>query len=229
MSDVKDIDDADNPELNEDAIKDKESEAKIASENNTDPKGNNEKFQDDAPENLDKIEEDIEAEDESEETRAKSEDKNKLSNILKWTGIVSLPLIATALLLFLKPSIISNLFNTTELQVFTPKTAAIQWTAEELEMINVVGQTLTETEKIWNTIFTRKGGFYKQPDFTIFTGRIRSTCVDKQKNELTIGQSSLGTFYCPAEKRIYIDLSLHLDLKNRLDIPGDFADRKSVV
>ncbi len=160
---------------------------------------------------------------ESEERRETTEKKSKLHKTLKWAGIVSLPLIATALLLFLKPTVTSNLFSTTELQIHTPKTAAMQWTAEELEMINVVGQTLTETEKIWDTIFTKKGGIYKKPDFTIFTGRISSACAEKQENELLIEQSSLGTFYCPEERRIYIDLSLHRDLKNRLDIPGDFA------
>jgi len=171
-------------------------------------------------ENADPVDDPAEASDEESE---KEEDKTKLFNFLKWTGIVSLPLIVIALLLVLKPTVISNLFNTTELQIHTPKTAAIQWTAEELEMINVVGQTVTETEKIWNTIFTKKGGIFKKPDFTIFTGRIRSVCAEKQENELIVEQSSLGTFYCPDEKRIYIDLSLHRDLKNRLDIPGDFA------
>ncbi len=132
-----------------------------------------------------------------------------------------------AVLLYLKPNILTNIFNKPEQLVHTPKTAAIQWTAEELEMINIVGQTLAETEKIWNKIFTEKGGIYKKPDFTIYTDRISSVCVDSEaevpETEKIIEKSSIGTFYCPEEKRIYIDLSLHRDLKNRLDIPGDFA------
>jgi len=152
---------------------------------------------------------------------------NKRFKIFKWAGIASIPLVAVAILFYLKPAFLTNTFNKPEQLIHTPKTAAIQWTAVELEMINVVGQTLTETEKIWDNIFTQKGGIYKKPDFTIYTERISSVCIDNSANlpetEKIREKSSIGTFYCPEERRIYIDLSLHLDLKNRLDIPGDFA------
>jgi predicted metalloprotease len=118
-----------------------------------------------------------------------------------------------------KPTIITNIFNLSE-QLQPPQATATQRTAEELEMVNIVDLTLTETEKIWDKIFVEKGGVYKKPDVTIFTDRTSATC-NKSENESE--QFSLGTFYCPEEKRIYIDLSLHRDLKNRLDIPGDFA------
>jgi predicted metalloprotease len=151
----------------------------------------------------------------------------KYFKILKWAAIALIPIVAVAVLFYLKPDILTKSSNKPEKLIHTPKTAAIQWTAVELEMINVVGQTLAETEKIWNNIFTKKGGIYKKPDFTIYTERISSVCIDNSADppepEKIIEKSSIGTFYCPEERRIYIDLSLHLDLKNRLDIPGDFA------
>ncbi len=185
---------------------------------------------DEEQETEDEDQEDSPSEDEGEESlEEQSQDKNetndagkkKVTQLLKWAGIILLPLLAAGTLFVVKPTIITNLFNTSE-QIDIPQTTATQWTAEELEMVNIVGLTLTETEKIWNKIFAEKGGVYKNPDFTIFTNRIRTPRNEKE-SESESEQFSLGTFYCLEEQRIYIDLSLHRDLKNRLDIPGDFA------
>jgi len=235
MSDKKK---AETPSLEKDAVdesKELEIEENSEPENDsTDEDTGNEseliKEEDDLAEVTEDIQEDEPADNEEtdkDNQQNRSAKKDKIVKTLKWAGIISLPLITATFLFFLKPTFITNIFNKPEQLVYTPKTAAIKWTAEELEMINIVGQTLAETEKIWNNIFTQKGGIYKKPDFTIFTNRISSVCVDdnseRQDTEKIIEQSFIGTFYCPEEKCIYIDLSLHLDLKNRLDIPGDFA------
>ncbi len=153
--------------------------------------------------------------------------KEKIVKILKWTTIISLPLTIAAVLFFLKPAFITNFFNNPELELDTSGTAAGKWTPEELEMIHTAKETLKETEKTWDTIFTEKRGVYKSPKFTFFTDTISSVCEninnENEETEKKIGQSFTGTFYCPEEKRIYVDLSLQRDLKNRLDIPEKFT------
>ena len=149
--------------------------------------------------------------------------KEQVIQFAKWGAIIGIPLLTAVLLFIFKPAFITSLFLKPELPLHTPETAAIQWTAEELEMINIVGQTLTETEKVWSTIFTEKGGLYRKPDFTIFTNKIDAVCIRKTEDGQIIDEAFMGSFYCPQERRIYIDLALQRDLKNRLDIPGDFA------
>lgn len=96
-----------------------------------------------------------------------------------------------------------------------PPPATQQWTAAEQEMVNFIDLTLTETEQTWKKIFAEKDGAYRTPKRTLFTDKIEYVCGHEQ--------AASGTFYCPQEQRTYIDFSLYLDLKNRLDIPGDFA------
>ena len=49
----------------------------------------------------------------------------------------------------------------------------------------------------------------------LFTGAVESACG--------FAQAATGPFYCPADEKVYIDLSFYQDLKNQLGAPGDFA------
>ena len=49
----------------------------------------------------------------------------------------------------------------------------------------------------------------------MFTGAVRSACGN--------AQAAMGPFYCPADHKVYIDLSFYDDLKDRHGAPGDFA------
>ena len=59
------------------------------------------------------------------------------------------------------------------------------------------------------------GQNYKEPNLVLFTGAVESACG--------YAQSAMGPFYCPADQKVYIDLSFYQDLKNRHQAPGDFA------
>ncbi len=37
------------------------------------------------------------------------------------------------------------------------------------------------------------------------------------------GQAIMGPFYCPADQKVYIDLSFYEEMKNKLGAGGDFA------
>lgn len=80
---------------------------------------------------------------------------------------------------------------------------------------NRVAVVLADTEEVWSRIFDSGGQTYQPPTLVLFTGSTRSACG--------LGQAAMGPFYCPADRKAYIDLSFFEDLRNRFGAPGDFA------
>jgi predicted metalloprotease len=81
------------------------------------------------------------------------------------------------------------------------------------EFIEVV---LKSTEDVWNNQFPKHvGGNYEPPRLIIYSGQTNSGCG--------IAQSQMGPFYCPADRKVYIDPSFFEDLAKRHKAPGDFA------
>lgn len=78
-----------------------------------------------------------------------------------------------------------------------------------------VDAVLVDTEDVWNEIFSQMGSQYKEPNLVLFTQSTSSGCG--------FAAAATGPFYCPADEKIYIDLSFYDDLKTRFDAPGDFA------
>ncbi|HID4133896.1 TPA: KPN_02809 family neutral zinc metallopeptidase [Pluralibacter gergoviae] len=71
------------------------------------------------------------------------------------------------------------------------------------------------TEDTWGEIFQKMGHQYQQPKLVMYRGYIQTGCG--------AGQSVMGPFYCPADSKVYIDLSFYDDMKNKLGADGDFA------
>ena len=76
-------------------------------------------------------------------------------------------------------------------------------------------KVLYSTEKVWSKIFTQNGSTYENPVLIFFSGKTRTECG--------LGESATGPFYCPADSKIYIDLSFFDTLHKELGAPGDFA------
>lgn len=93
-----------------------------------------------------------------------------------------------------------------------PKSAS---TPADDAMKRFVAVVLGDTEDIWAKLFKDMGRTYVPPKLVLFRGGIRSAC----------GQASaqMGPFYCPANRKIYIDLSFYETLKRRFKAPGEFA------
>jgi hypothetical protein len=93
---------------------------------------------------------------------------------------------------------------------------ATQQTAATDELTNFVSVVLKDTEDVWNQLFPEQlNRRYREPNLVIFSGSVRSGCGT--------ASASTGPFYCPADEKLYIDLSFYQDLKNRFGAPGDFA------
>jgi predicted metalloprotease len=84
------------------------------------------------------------------------------------------------------------------------------------EMRQFVATVLAETEDVWNGIFQANGLTYQEPQLTLFDGQIRSACG--------FASSASGPFYCPADKKVYLDTSFFRQLSQQFGASGDFAD-----
>ncbi|BFM06008.1 KPN_02809 family neutral zinc metallopeptidase [Halioxenophilus aromaticivorans] len=78
-----------------------------------------------------------------------------------------------------------------------------------------VAAVLGDTETTWHEIFAANNARYQEPKLVLFSGAVRSACGH--------AQAAMGPFYCPGDKKVYIDLSFFRDLANKYQAPGDFA------
>jgi predicted metalloprotease len=87
--------------------------------------------------------------------------------------------------------------------------------AAEEKLASFTRVVLADTEDVWDQIFKASGETYPQPTLVMFTQQTQSGCG--------FSSAATGPFYCPADQKIYIDLSFFDDLQNRFNAPGEFA------
>jgi predicted metalloprotease len=99
----------------------------------------------------------------------------------------------------------------------TPQTTSgpVRASAQEQERFGFVEVVLADTEDIWKAEFTRNGGQYQEPELIVFRDGVQTAC----------GRASAasGPFYCPGDRRVYIDLGFYDQLERSFKAPGDFA------
>lgn len=83
---------------------------------------------------------------------------------------------------------------------------------EQAKFVRVV---LADTEDVWTEQFAQMGKRYRKPTLVLFTGAVQSACG--------FASAATGPFYCPADEKIYVDLSFFDELQNRFGAKGDFA------
>ena len=86
---------------------------------------------------------------------------------------------------------------------------------QEQELAEFVAVVLADTEATWQRIFAALGGVYEEPVLVLFSQRVASACGS--------ASSAMGPFYCPADRKVYLDLGFFRDLDRQLGAPGDFA------
>ncbi len=74
---------------------------------------------------------------------------------------------------------------------------------------------LADTEDAWTAIFARSGAAYEKPVLVLFSGSVDSACG--------FTSAATGPFYCPGDRKVYLDLSFLQELQSRFGAPGDFA------
>jgi hypothetical protein len=78
-----------------------------------------------------------------------------------------------------------------------------------------VAQVLKGTEEAWGQVFSGGGQGYQKPTLVLFDGQVQSACG--------FTSSAVGPFYCPADRKVYLDLAFFRELSQRFGAPGDFA------
>jgi uncharacterized protein len=82
----------------------------------------------------------------------------------------------------------------------------------QAEFVSVI---LKDTETTWGRVFRESGESYEPPVLVLFTNATQSACGR--------GQAAMGPFYCPSDRKVYLDLSFFRELDERFGAPGDFA------
>ena len=128
-------------------------------------------------------------------------------------GIGSILLIIAALYFGVDPS-----FLIEGMQSSNVSTSGTQPTADDLRndpLADMIAVVIADTEDVWGELFANQGRRYEQPTLVLFTGSTRSACG--------LGQAAMGPFYCPADRKAYIDLGFYEEMRTRFRAPGDFA------
>jgi predicted metalloprotease len=74
-------------------------------------------------------------------------------------------------------------------------------------MSEFVAAVLGSTEVQWKEIFAQAGRKYEGPSLVMFSGATRSGCG--------FAQSATGPFYCPNDRKVYLDTAFFQDLERR--------------
>lgn len=94
-------------------------------------------------------------------------------------------------------------------------TGQVEVTPEEEEQMGFVKVVMADTEDVWTKEFARHGRKYELPALKVYRGSTRTACGT--------GSAAMGPFYCPGDRKIYIDLSFYDELARTFNSPGDFA------
>jgi len=78
-----------------------------------------------------------------------------------------------------------------------------------------VAKVLASTEDTWGKVFAASGQHYPAPKLVLFDGSIRSACGG--------ASPASGPFYCPGDRKVYLDTSFFDQLSRQFGAPGDFA------
>ena len=126
-------------------------------------------------------------------------------------GIGTIVLALVAMYFGIDPSVVLNTAMTDPAPVEStqPRPAA------ENAQARFVSMVLADTEDTWGPIFKAGGAQYREPGMVLYTGATRSGCG--------VGQAEMGPFYCPADGKVYLDLSFFNELGQRYGAQGDFA------
>jgi predicted metalloprotease len=83
------------------------------------------------------------------------------------------------------------------------------------ERVDFVKAVLGSTEDVWSAVLPASGTRYVAPRLVLFSDAVDSACGS--------ASAAMGPFYCPPDRRVYLDLSFFRELAQRFGAPGDFA------
>jgi hypothetical protein len=130
----------------------------------------------------------------------------RLFGIFGWKGILVGLIIAAFV------GVGGNFCGTTEPTQQNATSQRVQSSASEDELVHFVGYVFEDVQKTWRAQIPG----YKDTRLVLFRQGIHSGCGT--------ATTQVGPFYCPVDKKVYLDLSFYQELRNQLGAPGDFAE-----
>ena len=85
----------------------------------------------------------------------------------------------------------------------------------DAELRDFVAFVVADVQDSWSTAFAQGGRQYERTKLVLFTGAVRSGCG--------VASAETGPFYCPLDRKVYLDLGFFREQRNRFGAPGDFA------
>ena len=86
----------------------------------------------------------------------------------------------------------------------------------QVDLKDFSSYVFTDAQNTWSKIFKDDGDAYERAELVLYSDAVSTGgCGD--------ATSAVGPFYCPADSRVYLDLSFYEDMSRQLGAPGDFA------
>ena len=73
-----------------------------------------------------------------------------------------------------------------------------------------------DAQDVWGQTLARAGDDYTEAELYLYSDAVRTGGCGS-------ATSAVGPFYCPADQRVYLDLSFYAEMERQLNAPGDFA------
>ncbi|MEA2696828.1 MAG: uncharacterized protein QOI66_1099 [Myxococcales bacterium] len=86
---------------------------------------------------------------------------------------------------------------------------------QEEKLADFVSVILASTEDVWSAVLPASGHRYTPPKLVLFSDAVESACG--------MNSAAVGPFYCPPDRKVYLDLHFFAELDRRFGAPGDFA------
>jgi predicted metalloprotease len=129
-------------------------------------------------------------------------------------GIGTIVLALVAAYFGVDPRVVLDMAGGGQTSVQSPQGPAQAPPADDAQA-RFVSIVLADTEDTWKEIFKTANASYVDPKLVLFRGATQTACGT--------GQSAMGPFYCPADSKVYLDMSFFQDMQTKLNAPGDFA------
>jgi predicted metalloprotease len=85
----------------------------------------------------------------------------------------------------------------------------------ERDLKDFSSYVFTRALDTWEELFATEGSTFQRAKIVLYRDAVSTGCGD--------ASSAVGPFYCPADERVYLDLSFYGDMEQQLGAPGDFA------
>jgi len=121
--------------------------------------------------------------------------------------------LAASYFLGVDPRLILGLMSAVPTEQSAP---AARYGTPQDEQGRFIAAVLGETEDTWSALFQAQGLEYVPPKLVLYRDQLPTACGS--------GSAAAGPFYCPLDRKVYLDLGFFQQLADEFQAPGQFAE-----